>query len=113
MSLASRHLKQTMTYWAPSSTTDINGKPTSSASVQIACRWEDRTEQLKGKNGEDIISKTRVFVDGAVNIDSDGYVALGVVVGTDPSVLDNAFEIQAIGKMPDLRAVKQLKVLYL
>jgi hypothetical protein len=113
MSLASRHLKQVMTYWAPSSGTDINGKPTSSAAVQVACRWEDRTEQLKSKSGEDVISKTRVFVDGAVDIDSDGYVALGVVVGADPSILDNAYEIQAIGSMPDLRAVKQLKVLYL
>lgn len=114
MSSGLRHLKQDATYWAPSTTTDVNGKPVSSAPVVLKCRWEDKQEQIKAKSGEDVISKSRVFIDGnAIDIDLDGYIALGVRTDIDPSQSEDAFEIQALGKTPDLRSIRNLTVIYL
>lgn len=104
-------LPQTATYWAPSAGTDRYGKPTSSAPVQLACRWEDRTSVVMGKGGEEITSKTRVFFDQDVDI--DGYLMLGVSTALDPSPLDDAYEIQAKSTTPDLRGLQSLTTVYL
>lgn len=108
-----RHLNQTLTYWAPSAvaTTDLYGKPTFSAPVQLSCRWEDRTEQLKDKKGEEFISKSRIFLND--DVDLDGYVFLGTSVSITPSLLTGAYEIQQKGRQPDLRNIRNLTVLYL
>lgn len=109
----SRRLKQTLTYWAKADVdnTDLYGKPGSVAPVQLKCRWEDHIEQVRSKSGEEFTSKTRVFLTDDVDI--DGYVALGVHTEADPSVIDGAYEIQNIGKIPDLRGIQSLVVIYL
>lgn len=111
--MSQRHLHQTLTYWAPSApgSTNLYGKPTSSAPVQLKCRWEDRTEQLKSKTGEEFVSKSRVFLEEDVSI--DGYVFLGVSAVADPSGLQGAWEIQQKARQPNLRNLRNLTVLYL
>jgi len=111
--MSQRHLNQTLTYWAPSAkdSTNLYGKPTSSAPVQLRCRWEDRNEQLRNKSGEEFISKSRVFVEEVIDI--DGYVFLGTSVTSDPVSEPEAKEIQAIGRQPDLRGLRNLTVIYL
>ena len=104
-------LPQIATYWAPSADTDRYGKPVSSAPVQLACRWEDRTSVVMGKAGEEITSKTRVFF--AQDVDIDGYLMLGESNAIDPAPLDEAYEIQAKSTTPNLRGLQSLTTVYL
>ena len=106
-----RGLNQTCTYWAPTETRDLGGKRTYDAPVQHACRWEDRTEMYQDKQGEEKISKSKVFL--IVDLDLDGYVMLGTSAASDPTVLPEAYEIQQKSKIPDLRSVTSLVTLYL
>lgn len=108
-----RNLKQVLTYWAPSAkdSTNLYGKPTSSAPVQLQCRWEDRTEELASKNGVQFISRSRVFVNEQVDI--DGYIFLGVSAQADPVNEKEAKEIQQVARQPDLRGLRNLTVMYL
>lgn len=108
-----RHLNQTLTYWAPQSTSNLYGKPNSVAPVQYKCRWENKTETLQNKSGEEFTSKTRVFLDGSSAIDLDGYVFLGISAAADPTTVNGAFEIQQTGNTPDLRGMKSLTTVYL
>lgn len=105
-----RHLHQTLTYWPPGED-DRYGKHQSGAPVQLPCRWEDRTDEIQGKEGQQVTSRSRVFVEGDVDI--DGYLYLGTSNAPDPSQVDGAYEIQAKAHQPDLRNVRELTVLYL
>lgn len=111
MGIVSSSLGQTLTYWAPGAK-DLYGKPSFSTPVQLPCRWEDKNESVINKTGEQIVSKSRVFLLNQ-DLDIDGYVLLGVSAAADPSILDDAREIQQIGKTPDLRNLKSLNTLYL
>lgn len=105
-----RGLNQVLTYWAPGAR-DLYGKPSWSVPVQFNCRWEDRTEQVRSKHGEEFTSLSRVFL--VETVDMDGYVFLGVSAETDPTVTLGAQEIQAFAKQPDLRGLRTLSVIYL
>lgn len=111
--MTQRHLNQTLTYWPPAAAgaTNIYGKPASGSPVQYSCRWEDRSEQIQGKGGEQFVSKSRVFLNEQVEI--DGYVYLGTSAASDPSLVDGAQEIQQVARQPDLRNIRSLTVLYL
>lgn len=108
--MGQRFLTQTLTYWPPGGT-DRYGKPQSGTPVQKPCRWEDRTEEVQSKTGQEVTSRSRVFLDD--DIDLDGYVYLGVSDGADPTTVAGAFEIQAKGRQSDLRGLRQLTVVYL
>lgn len=108
--MGQRHLNQTLTYWPPGDT-DAYGKPISGSPVQKSCRWEDRLEQVQNKSGEQITSRTRIFLNDDVDI--DGYVFLGTTNESDPTSVVGAAEIQAKGRQPDLRGLRSLTVVYL
>lgn len=107
MSGFERNLRQTATYWAQTGL-DKYGKPTFSAPTTIACRWEDRQELFIDKRGQETLSRARVFFAQAVDL--EGYLYLGESAATDPLTLQDAFEIQATKKTPDLRNLKSLYV---
>jgi hypothetical protein len=104
-------LNQTATYWAPSGSTDLYGKPTPSAPVQIPCRWEERSSQVISKKGEEIISKARVFMLQDVSL--DGYLYLGASAQADPNNQSGVYEIQAMSRTPDLSNLESLVTVYL
>lgn len=104
-------LNQTATYWAPSAGTDRYGKPTPSAPTHISVRWEERTQTVQGKRGEEIVSKARVFM--LTDVDLDGYLYLGSTNETNPGAVSGAFEIQAKAKTPDLSNLESLTTVYL
>ena len=110
MTSFSRHMKQTATYWAKTGT-DTYGKPTFSAPATMQCRWEDRTQVIMNKGGKEIVSKARVFL--ADDISEEGFLYLGTSVAASPIGISGAYEIQAVGRQPDLRAVKTLHVAHL
>lgn len=109
MSLA-RKLNQTVTYWNVNGT-DRYGKPIFTAPATLSARWEDRTESVQGKGGDVIVSKARVYLSQAVNI--DGYLFEGTSVAADPTIVRGAAEIQALGSMPNLRNTTKLYVAFL
>ncbi len=109
MSLASK-MHDTITYWAITGT-DRFGKTTFSAPASVKGRWEDRTESVQGKDGNVIVSKARVYL--ASTVDIDGYLFKGTSVASDPTGVQNAAEIQALGSMPNLRNTTTLYVAFL
>lgn len=106
-----RHFHQTLTYWEANSTTDIYGKPTFKAPVQLSCRWEDREQQIINKKGSEIVSKSRIFVEGEIGL--EGYLFLGTSNETDPTKVEGADEIQQVGVTPDLRYLRSLVTVWL
>ena len=108
--MGQRHLNQTLTYWPPGQD-DRYGKPLAGAPIQIDCRWEDRIDEVQSKTGQEVTSRSRIFIEG--DVDLDGYVYLGVTAVPDPSKLDGAYEIQAKGHQPDLRGLRELTVIYI
>lgn len=110
MSQITRQLHQTCTYWAQTGT-DMEGKPSFSAKVELACRWEDRSELILSKRGQEIVSRSRVYL--AAEVDINGYLYLGTTAETNPLVLSGACEVQATKITPDLRNLSNLYVAFL
>lgn len=106
-----RALNQTLTYWEPTGITDLYGKPTWKSPVQLPCRWEDKQQEVMSKTGEEIVSKSRVFLLSTINI--NGYLLLGSVSTADPTQVEGAWEVQQVGTTPDLRNLKSLTTVYL
>ena len=105
-----KHLQQTATYWKPNSENEF-GKKVYDEPEFLKCRWEDRNELLRDKRGQEITSKSRVYFCTA--LDLDGFVFLGESWDTDPHEVNGAFEIRQIAKVPDLRNLTTLHVVYL
>ena len=105
-----RNLRQTATYWA-STGHDLFGKQAFATPVTLPVRWEDKVELIRDKTGEEIASKSRVFL--ATDIDIDGYLFLGTSVAADPTQVNGAEEVRQLVSTPDLRNLKTLYVAYL
>lgn len=105
-----RNLNQVCTYWAQTGT-DMFNKPVFAAPQALACRWEEVSEKFINKNGEESVSKSRIFF--AQNVDLEGYLFLGVNASADATEVDGAYEVQQVKKTPDLRGLKTLYVVYL
>ncbi len=106
-----RHLHQVLTYWAPAGTYDTYGKPLYLSPVQYNCRWEDKQQNFVNKIGTEKVSKSRIFL--SEQLDIDGFVFLGTSVASDPTQVSGAREIQALGRIPDLRNLKSLTTVFL
>ena len=106
----SRNLRQDITYWAPAGQSEFGGIDWSDP-VILKGRWEEMAEEIQDKNGNQIVSKARVFLGEGVLI--NGYLAKGEYFDEDPTTLDDAFEIKQLAKTPDLRALNELTVAYL
>jgi hypothetical protein len=107
MSSYARWMKQDITYWAPS-TQDVYGKWVFTAPLALTGRWEDRTELIINKAGQEVGSRSRVYLTQAVEI--DGYLYKGTSSATDPTTIRDAYPILVVGNQPDLRNLKQLNV---
>lgn len=107
----SRNLIQDITYWQPANggATNDFGHSDQMQGVLIKGRWEDRTQQIRKPNGEEIASMAEVFVDRDVAI--GGFLALGDHSGG--ALLPGAQEIQDVRKIPDLRNLATERRAYL
>lgn len=102
-----RNLRQTCTYWAQTAL-NMSGKGTFATPVQLPCRWEDVAHLFLNKRGQEVTSRSRVFL--AQDIDLQGYLMLGTSAAADPTTLVDAWEIQQVKVTPDLRNLKNLYV---
>jgi len=94
MSVVSRNLKQTVTYWAVLD--DGYGGVTVSAPVTIKARWEDKQILFQSPTGEELTSEAVVYLFSDVGI--NGLLFLGTSVDLDP-----------IGNGVDVRPVRQFQ----
>ena len=63
--LLTRTCTQTAVYWG-TPVDDGYGGRTFADPVEISCRWEDKNQKLTASNGEEFISRSRVFVFGGL-----------------------------------------------
>jgi hypothetical protein len=104
-------LSTTVTYWAPLGRNDY-GMRAFAQPVKIVGRWEDRVEQARNQDGEEITSKAVAFTKDALQ--PEGYLAIGDHVNVaDPLAVANALEIRAVQSVPNVRNLVTLHKGYL
>ena len=101
MSYITRNLKQDVTYWAPAVPDGFGGR-TFAVPVALKGRWEDRTTLFIDADGQEAVSRSRVYLSADVAI--NGYLFLGTSTVADPTTLENTEMIKDFRKTPDLRA---------
>lgn len=101
---------QVATIWTQTGL-DTYGKPTFTAPAQINVRWEDRTEMILSKRGEEYVSKSRVFFGSDIPLEA--FLFLGTSAATDPTAVPGAYEVMGRKMTPDLRNLQQLYVAFL
>lgn len=109
--MATRGFNQTATYWSPTGSTDKYGKTLFNSPVQLAVRWEKRNEGFRDKHGAEVISKSKVFLQQSVSL--DGFLYEGTSSNANPFAVTDAFEIQQIAEVPDLRNLSKMVLAYL
>jgi hypothetical protein len=107
-----RNLIQEATYWAPSGQageTNDFGHPILGNGVLIRCRWEDKVQQIRKANGDEVVSGAEVLVDR--DLVAGGYLKLGDFAGQ--AWESDAHEIQDTRSTPDLRNLGTERRVYL
>lgn len=125
MALIDTFRQQYAVYWPPINI-DIEGQETYGEPVELSplvqndygtldgVRWEDLSEEYTDYKGNTVISKSKVYV-GRPLVEG-GMMAKGKLseqVNPDSPVGNRAFRISKTGELPDRRAVKFLRWVYL
>lgn len=105
-----QNMRQTVTYWQ-SLGSDLFDKRTYAAPVTLPCRWEDKAELFKDYHGNEVTSRSKVFLSSDVKL--SGYLYLGTSTAADPLTLVDAYEIMQVVRLPDLRNLKTLYVVFI
>lgn len=100
MSFITGNLKQTATYWAPT-TLNSFGKPTFVAPVTISCRWEDKEVKFYDAQGDERVSKSIVYL--ASDVLNTGYLYLGTSTESSPHGVVGTLEIKGFKKTPNIK----------
>ena len=101
---------QTAVYWG-SPQEDGYGGFTFDEPVEIACRWEDKTQIVAGMDGQEVTSDTEVLV--TQDLDYNGYLYLGELDDLDSDDLDNPMTVSgakpiiSISKIPMIKSTTE------
>jgi hypothetical protein len=110
MGIITKMRKQTAVYWALSSI-DEYGAEVYLSPVEIACRWEDVSEQFLDAEGNTVMSNAQVYVDRDMILGS--VLMLGELTDiTDAvNIKENAgaWEVRRYDNLPNLKATEFLK----
>lgn len=87
----------TATYWQCTGI-DGFGKPTFAAPTTIKCRWEQRVEKVFTPEGEQIMSKARLFLGQSIAIND--YIFYGTSAALNPLVVPNAYRVIDYREIP-------------
>lgn len=96
--MLSRNYKQTATYWPPGAK-DGYGGVVYGTPRQIQVRWEDKAEKVVGPEGQDITSRSIVYVQEDLEY---GFLYLGTSVASNPTTVAGAYPIRTLIKIPNL-----------
>jgi len=99
-----------ITYWEPKSS-DVFGGDTFWTPKTVKGRWEDVAELFRDKTGQEVVSRSLVYLDIDINV--NGYLYRGISTVADPRTLPEALEIRQFSSIPDLRYLRKLRVAYL
>lgn len=99
MDFLSFGLNQKCTYWAVVGV-DVYNEPSFAYPVVISCRWEDRVERMQNDEGEEFVSRSRIFLED--DLFTGGYIALGEHSESDPRNYPGAHRIMAVRTTPSL-----------
>lgn len=102
MSFYKRYLKDSVTYWKPS-TRDSYGKITYVSGEVIDARWEDKRERFLSPRGEELVARAVVHVNQ--DLLEGGFLFLGESTQASPKDQNKAYMIRAFEKDKDLRGV--------
>jgi hypothetical protein len=107
--------KQTAVYWG-SPTKDGRGGATFASPEEIACRWEDKTQVVVGKDGKEITVDVIVMTNETLV--NGGFLYLGELADLDsapvPLEVSGAYEILSVRKVPLIKSsTKFVKTYYL
>jgi len=103
-----RTCNQTAVYWGDPVDDGYGGETFGSRyPVEIDCRWEDVKEVIQDAQGNEIVSRSRIYV--LEDVDEEGYLYLGTLDDLDsdelenPKKLNGAFKIKRFDKIPSIR----------
>lgn len=103
------NLNQTCVYWSPAGVNGF-GEPLYADPVELACRWEDKQELFRDKEGQEVVSSAVVYPESTVVL--GGYLFLGDLADLssaeedDPRIVSNAKEIRSTGASPNLKGTQ-------
>jgi len=109
-SFITRLCVQTAVYWGTPVEDGYGGK-TFADPVEIDCRWEDTLEVISDADGNEIISKSAIYV--TQDVDEQGYLYLGTLDDldsgeeADPTTVEGAHIIKRFDKVPALRTTNE------
>ena len=108
-----KFLKQKAVYWAPG-TLDGFGGMTFLDPVEIPVRWTDVQKLFVNYEGVEVLSRSKLMVDQDLEV--KGMISLMdlVDISSNQSPFDNnAFEVKAFMKMPDVKARQYVRMVWL
>lgn len=115
--LLRHNLRQTAVYWANPQSDGFGGR-TFDDPIEVSVRWEDRQELFINASGQEETSKAVVHL--AQDVDLGGYLYLGTLADLssaeegDPFASGVAsYEIRGFRKIPDIRAERSLRKVWL
>lgn len=100
MSVVTRNLRQTITYWAFNGV-DNSGDPSFATPTTITGRWEDRALEVISSSGERVVSRSVVYLAQDVNLGD--YMFLGTDTTASPVGVIGAFPVRDFRKIPNIR----------
>jgi hypothetical protein len=91
------NLNQKLTYWAPGEL-DGFGNPVWLAPVVIKCRWQDKQQLIRAKDGQEKVSAAQVWSEQV--FDFNGRIAKGEFTTLEP--VAGSLLPMAVGSLTDL-----------
>jgi hypothetical protein len=90
-----------MTYWVAGAK-DVYGKPTWSTPISVKCRWEDKQQKAVDFRGNDIVTRSIVYV--GVDMVLGTYLYLGISTALTPPT--DARELKGFNKIPSVKGTE-------
>jgi hypothetical protein len=116
MGLLERMRKQDAVYWAPT-TYDAFGAPLHADPTALLVRWEDTQEQYVDATGTTRVSRAKVYV--GEDLELGGLIMLGDIsiaqdsgFPADPRSYEGVLEIRSFTKIPNRKATKFLRQVF-
>jgi len=97
MAFVTRNHKQNLTYWTRGAN-DAYGNPSWNNPIQVKCRWEDRNDKAVDFQGNEVITRSVVYV--GVDMGIGTYLFEGL--STDLTPPTDALELKGFSKIPSI-----------
>lgn len=105
MSVATRNLKDSVTWW--SATPDGFGGFIFGTPLVLDGKWQDRVVLETDSNAKEIVSRAQVWLSADVEVGD--YLYHGVSDDANPTELDGAYPVQDFRKTTDLRSLDTVR----